>query len=91
MEFVVIVFVLSSIFYGLLIAPKITAAIARTKSLDPNKWFLSTIIFNIFAIVYLWTLLDAEQLSEKRALLMLGVIYIGIFVGAFLIDTYTSF
>jgi hypothetical protein len=91
LEIVVTAFVLASIIYGIFVAPKITSAIARTKSLDKNKWFLSTIIFNIFAIVYLWTLLDTEQSNEKRALLMLVVIYIGIFVGAFLIDAYTSF
>ncbi len=91
MKIIIILFVLAAIIYCLFVAPKITATIASEKGLDYGKWFWNSIIFNILAIIYLLTLLDAKHHNEKRSLLILIFIYMGIFAGAYLIDRYNVF
>ena len=87
----VIVFVVGSVIFGLMIAPTIAARIASARDLDYKKWFFYSIVFNVFAFFWLFTLLKSEQYAEKRALFTLILVYIGIFAGAFLIDKYTTF
>lgn len=91
LTFVVVLFVLGSAIFCLFIAPKIAANIAAEKGLDYGKWFFNSIVFNIFAFVYLFTLLGPRQHAEKRTLLVLILIYLSIFSGAYLIDKYTVF
>jgi len=87
----VIVFVVGSVIFGLIIAPKIAARIASDRGLDSKKWFFYSIVFNLFAFFWLFTLLKSEQHAEKRALFTLILVYIGIFAGVYLIDKYTAF
>ena len=91
LKIVIIFFVLASTIYAFIVAPRIAARIASARSLDSRKWFMNTAVFNIFALIYLSTLLDSEQHSEKRTLLVLISIYIVIFAGVYVIDTYTVF
>lgn len=87
----VIVFVVGSVVFGLMIAPTIAAKIASARDLDYKKWFFYSIVFNVFAFLWLYTLLKSEQYAEKRALFTLILVYVGIFAGAYLIDKYTAF
>ena len=91
LNFVVVLFVLGSAIFCFFIAPKIAANIAVEKGLDSGKWFIYGIVFNIFAFVYLYSLLGSGQHAEKRTLLVVVLIYLGIFSGAYLIDKYTVF
>lgn len=87
----VIVFVLGSVIFGLIIAPTIAARIASARGLEYKKWFFYSIIFNLFAFFWLFTLLRSGQYAEKRALFILIIIYMGIFAGVYFIDKYTAF
>lgn len=91
LNILVIIFVIGAVIYAIFIAPKIAATIAAKKNLNYGKWFFNSIIFNVLAFIYLYTLLDSEEYAEKRTLLILIFIYMGIFTGAYFIDKYTIF
>ena len=84
MLFIVILFILGAIFFVAYIAPKMTAAIANEIGIDSKKWIFYYIIFNVFAIIYLYTELKQHHHAEKRTLLIFIFIYLGIFAGAYL-------
>jgi hypothetical protein len=89
MLFIVILYILGTIFFVAYIAPKITAAIAEEIGIESRKWIFYYFFFNVFAIIYLYTELKPHHPAEKKTLLAFIFIFLLIFSGAFLIDRYT--
>jgi heme O synthase-like polyprenyltransferase len=92
MTIIVAFYIIFATVFSLVIAPKICANIAFEKGMDYKKWFFNAIVFNLLAVIYLALfILKNEDREYKRTLFLISLGYIGIFVGAYLIDTYTDF
>jgi hypothetical protein len=87
--FIVVLFLIGVIFFVVYLVPKGTAAIANEIGIDPRKWIFYYFVFNVFAIIYLYTELKPHHPAEKKTLLVFIFIYFLIFTGAYLIDRYT--
>lgn len=88
--FLVVLFIIGAIFFVVYLVPKVTAAIANEIGIDSRKWIFYYFVFNVFAIIYLYTELKPHHPGEKKTLLVFIFIFLLIFSGAYLIDKYTA-
>jgi hypothetical protein len=88
----VILFVVFAAFYCIVFAPKVCANVASENGLSSMSWFFNVLFFNVFAVIYLafFVLKDVHK-RHRRTLVLISLGYIGIFIGAFLIDQYSKF
>jgi hypothetical protein len=87
----VIAYLVFAFVFGFIAAPRICASIAADRGLNYTKWYFNTIIFNMFAVIYLGLLVPGHKPEQKRRLFFIFLIYQVIFAGAFLIDTFSDF
>lgn len=92
METILVIIYLIFVFaFGFVVAPRICASIAEERGLDYTKWYFNSIIFNMFAVIYLGFLVPGQTPKQNRKLFLVFLIYQAIFAGAFLIDTFSNF
>jgi uncharacterized BrkB/YihY/UPF0761 family membrane protein len=87
----VVVFVIFSILFAFILVPKLTTDIAINEGFDRNKWIFYSISLNVIALIWLYSVLNPGKNKEKKYVLVLILVYIGIFCGAYAIDKYTHF
>lgn len=84
-------FLIVAIVFALFIVPKVTADIARDAGVNESKWYFYSTVFNIAALIWLYTSLGPRMYRRKIFLMALIIIYLVIFYGAYAIDKYTTY
>lgn len=87
----VFAFVIFAIVFAFIIVPKLTTDIAENEGFGRNKWIFYSIALNIVALIWLYAVLGSGKNREKFLIIILMLVYLGIFYGAYAIDKYTLF
>jgi len=84
-------FLIAAIVFALFIVPKVTADIARDAGVNEAKWYFYSTVFNVAALMWLYTSLGPKTYRRKIFLATLIAIYVIIFYGAYAIDKYVRY
>ena len=84
-------FLIVAILFALFIVPKVTADIAEDAGMNEAKWYFYSTVFNLFALVWLYSSLGPKMYRRKILIATLIVIYLIIFYGVYAIDKYTAY
>lgn len=87
----VIVFILFTVVFVIFVVPRATVEIATDVGISQKRWAYYCVVWNVFALLYLYYRLGSGRNREKARLLVLILVYLAIFFGAFAIDKYTDF